>query len=594
MVTLNGGAELYYDFTVQIPSIKGKVLTKDKGKTTYVLYQYGLDYKPDKKYAIPKRTIIGKVDPSDKSLMFPNERFQEYFPEVVLPEELPEAYRSCCLRIGSYIVIRYVMNEYKLPKLLKRWFPKDSGLLMDLVSYLIVDEENAGQYYPDFAFCHPLFSEGMRIYSDSKISRFFSAVTREQTIGFLDDWNKRRDHKQRIYISYDSSNKNCQAGDIDLIEYGKAKDDKGIPVFNLAIAFDKTNRIPLFYEEYPGSITDVSQFIYMVDKVNEYGYKKVGFILDRGYFSKDNIRYMEEGNYAFVIMVKGRKALVSSLVEENLGTFETDRDCSIRAYHVYGKSVTSRLYEDDKHDRYFHIYYNPSKQAAEREQLEQTVEKIKIQMDKRIGDIATVSNTWQDYFLVRYDKEGHLVSYKERKEVIQRELKLCGYFCIITSEKMTASEALIHYKGRDVSEKLFSTDKSFIGSRSMRVQRGQALSAKIFVEFIALIVRNRIYNLLKEMMLRLETKPNYMTVPAALRELEKIEMVRRNNGQYRLDHAVTRKQKMILSSFGLSDIDVKSIAMDIGKQLSDSPAIIDEATTKEEGKDGEDTFDIID
>lgn len=196
---------MYCDFTVQIPSIRGKVLTKDKGKTTYVLYQY--------------------------------------FPEVVLSEELPEAYRSCCLRIGSYIVIRYVMNEYKL---LNRWFPKDSGLLMDLVSYLIVDEENAGQYYPDFAFCHPLFSEGMRIYSDSKISRFFSAVTREQTIGFLDDWNKRRDHKQRIYISYDSSNKNCQAGDIDLIEYGKAKDDKGIPVFNLAIALNKTNRIPPF------------------------------------------------------------------------------------------------------------------------------------------------------------------------------------------------------------------------------------------------------------------------------------------------------------------------------------------------------------
>ena len=103
--------------------------------------------------------------------------------------------------------------------------------------------------------------------------------------------------------------------------------------------------MPLFYEEYPGSITDVSQFVHMVDKVTEYGYKKVGFILDRGYFSKDNIRYMEEGGYAFVIMVKGRKALVSSLVEENRGTFETERDHSIRAYHVYGKTVKARLYE---------------------------------------------------------------------------------------------------------------------------------------------------------------------------------------------------------------------------------------------------------
>lgn len=92
---------------------------------------------------------------------------------------------------------------------------------------------------------------------------------------------------------------------------------------------------------------------------------------------------------------------------------------------------------------------------------------------------------------------------------------------------MSAKEALIHYKGRDVSEKLFSSDKSFIGSKSMRVQSDESLSAKIF---IALIVRNRIYNLLKETLLGMETRQNYMTVPASIRELEKIEMVRRSNG----------------------------------------------------------------
>lgn len=594
MVTLNGGMYMYYDFAVQVPSVKGKIISKRKGGSTYILFQYGQDYNAEKKYAIPKRAIIGKVHPLDATLMFPNEKFQEYFPDAVPPEELPEAYRSCCLRIGSYAVIRYVMQEYKLPQLLAQWFHKDFGLLMDLVSYLIVDEENAGQYYPDFAFCHPLFSEDMRIYSDAKICRFLRSITKEQTIGFLDDWNKQRDHKHRIYISYDSSNKNCQAGDIDLIEYGKAKDDKGIPVFNLAIAFDKTNRIPLFYEEYPGSITDVSQFIYMVDKVGEYGYKKAGFILDRGYFSKDNIRYMEENKYAFVIMVKGRKELVSSLVEANLGTFETVRDCSIRSYRVYGKTVIARLYDDDSADRYFHIYFNPSKQAAEREHLEQVLDKMKLHLDKHLGKEITLSKIYHDYFVLHYDKKGFLVSCEEQKEAIQRELKLCGYFCIITSEDMTAAQALIHYKGRDISEKLFSTDKSFIGSKSMRVQTAESLSAKIFIEFIALIVRNRIYNLLKETMLRLETRPNFMTVPAALRELEKIEMVRRNNGQYRLDHAVTKKQKTILSAFGLSDSDIRSTAAEIGNLLAGSQSLINDTNAKEDDNDGEDTVDIFD
>lgn len=185
-------------------------------------------------------------------MMFPNERFQEFFPTVTLPEELPEAYRSCALRIGSYAVIKKVLEAYKIPQMLRHYFYKESGLILDLVSYMIVDEENAGQYYPDFAFNHPLFSDRMRIYSDSKVCRLLKSISKDQINAFLNDWNDNRDHKQRIYVSYNSTNKNCNAGDIDLIEYGKAKNDQGLPIFNLTIAYDKNNRVPLFYEEYPG------------------------------------------------------------------------------------------------------------------------------------------------------------------------------------------------------------------------------------------------------------------------------------------------------------------------------------------------------
>lgn len=587
---------MYYDYTVKIPLVRGKIITKKKGDSTYVLFQYGQQYNVEKKYAIPQRTIIGKIHSDNHDVMYPNEKFQDYFPEVTLPEELPDSYRSCALKIGSYAVIQKVLQEYKLENLLNIWFPKDCGLLLDLMAYLIVDEENAGQYYPDFAFNHPLFSEGMRIYSDSKVSRFLKSVTREQIIGFLNDWNKKRDHKQCIYISYDSTNKNCQAGDIDLIEYGKAKDEKGLPVFNLALAFDKTNRVPLFYEEYPGSITDVSQFEYMVDKVKEYNYKSVGFILDRGYFSKANIKYMEDNGYSFIIMVKGRKNLVSELITANRNTFETDRECAIRSYRVYGKTVLAKLYEDDNTLRYFHLYFNPSKQAAEREQLEQLIERLGLYLEKHIGKDITLGNVYHEYFDLRYNNKHALVSYTEKKDVVRKKLEQCGYFCIITSTEMTVSQALIHYKGRDISEKLFSTDKSFIGSKSNRVHTSESLSAKLFIEFIALIVRNRIYNLLKETMLRLDTKPNYMTVPAALRELEKIEMVRRSKDHYRLDHAVTKRQKVILSSFGMDENNIRDIASGIGNLLSKNQSLMTntDSQNEEEYDDGADEIDNFD
>lgn len=575
---------MYLNTTVKIPEMKGKIISKKKGGTTYILYQYGSEYNPDKQYAIPLRTIVGKVSPSDASLMFPNEKFQTYFPDTVIPDELPFAYRSCCLKIGSCIIIQKVLDEYRLVPMLRKRFGEDTGLMLDLVSYLIVDEENAGQYYPDYAYTHSLLTEKMTIYSDSKVSRLLKSITKDQCIGFLDDWNRNRDHKSRIYISYDSTNKNSEAGDIDIVEFGKAKDDKGLPVFNLSIAMDKTNRVPLFYEEYPGSITDVSQFTFMVDKVIEYDYKKIGFILDRGYYSKENIRYIDENGYTFIIMCKGCKALVSSLVLEKQGTFETSREAAIRAYKVYGLTATAKLYEDDTEERYFHIYYNPSRLAAEREQLEQRIEKFRQFLDKHVGKDAKFGKTYEEYFRLHYDRKGRFCGADERTDVIERQLKLCGYFCIITSEKMTATQALVQYKGRDISEKLFRSDKTFIGAKSERTHSSASMSSKIFLEFIALIVRNRIYNLLKEQMIRLEARQKYMTVPAALRELEKIEMVRRNNSTYKLDHAVTRIQKTILSSFGLDDNYVKRSAEEYSRILGTAKTY---TTIEEESEDGE-------
>lgn len=53
-------------------------------------------------------------------------------------------------------------------------------------------------------------------------------------------------------------------------------------------------------------------------------------------------------------------------------------------------------------------------------------------------------------------------------------------------------------------------------------------------------------------------KPNYFTVPAAIRELEKIEMTRQLDKIYRLDHTVSKTQKVVLSAFVISAEQVKS------------------------------------
>lgn len=90
----------------------------------------------------------------------------------------------------------------------------NAGLFLDLAAYSIITEGNAAQHYPTYAYNHPLFTEKMHIYSDSKISDFLASVSDDARVGFLNDWDEKRDHGEKIYISYDSTNKNCQAGDM--------------------------------------------------------------------------------------------------------------------------------------------------------------------------------------------------------------------------------------------------------------------------------------------------------------------------------------------------------------------------------------------
>ena len=63
-------------------------------------------------------------------------------------------------------------------------------------------------------------------------------------------------------------------------------------------------------------------------------------------------------------------------------------------------------------------------------------------------------------------------------------------------------------------------------------------------------------------------KKNYMTVPAALKELEKIEVIRQADGIYRLDHAITATQKDILQAFNMTAAEAIKDVRELGNKLA--------------------------
>ncbi|MGX8688132.1 MAG: IS1634 family transposase [bacterium] len=563
---------MYLDISVPVPAEKGKITVKTINKTPYVYYEISRKYDSEKKYSKPKRVCIGKKSDKESDVMTPNTNFLRYFPEAVLPDETAEPVRSSCLHVGAFLAIRKIISDYSLDRMIAQIIGRDAGLFMDLAVYTIMTEGNAAQYYPSYAYNHPLMTEEMKVYSDSKISGFLGEDMDNQRIAFLNEWNRKRDHREKIYVSYDSTNKICQAGEVDLAEPGHSKEGSDKPVFNYSIAYDRDNKEPLFYEAYPGSIVDVSQLQLMLDKADGYGYKHIGFILDRGYFSKENIHFMDKKGYEFILMVKGMKKLVREVVTEVRGTFEQNRAASIRAFKVSGTTVRRQLYPSDTKERYFHVFYDERKHAAEREKLESEIDAMAKQLKSWQGMQVRPTGKFAKYFDLIFYHEGKadeaFTCARERTEVIDREIRLCGYFVIITSDKMTAGEALTLYKGRDSSEKLFRGDKSYLGNKAERVYSSESVDTKVFIEFVALIIRNRIYNCLKEEMQKQEKKFNFMTVPAALRELDKIEMIKGGDNEYRLDHAVSATQKKILNAFGMTVQDIKRKAAELSTELA--------------------------
>jgi len=575
---------MFFDFKVKVPEGTKKICYKKIKDTVYVNYEYDRIYIKEKKYTNVKRTTIGKLCADDEGYMYPNPNFIKYFPDAELPGDEKEAERSSCLHVGTYMVLEKLLKELQLDDIISQFYDeRGCGPLLDLASYLIITEGNAAQYYPDYAYNHPLFTPNQKIYSDSTVSRFLSEMSAENSMRFQNEWNKTKKHDEKIYISYDSTNKCCDAGDVEFREVGHSKDEENEPndsndiIVNIGVAYDAKNKDPLFYEEYPGSINDAMQLQMMLEKASDYGYEKAAFILDRGCFSRSSLRYMDAHGYDYIIMLKAKKDLVSETAASVKNTFEEKRTCYIPRYHVYAASLEIMFSSDEK-NKYIHIFYNAKKAAAEKEELESKLEKMAKYLKKMEGKKWKMDKAYQKYFIPEYAYQGTddecFACARERAKVIEKEMSLCGYFCIVTSEKMKASEAYELYKSRDYSEKLFAADKSFLGSKKARVYSSESFSGKLFIEFVALILRNKMYAKLKDALEEMPERPNYMNVPAAIRELEKIEMICGDGKVYRLNYALTANQKTVLKAFGIDAAYVKKKTESIRNRLNPENVVV--------------------
>ena len=67
------GILVYFDSAVATPSIKGKIITKNKVDASHILFEYAGKYNPEKHDSVPQRLIIGEATSDYSGKMLPDE-----------------------------------------------------------------------------------------------------------------------------------------------------------------------------------------------------------------------------------------------------------------------------------------------------------------------------------------------------------------------------------------------------------------------------------------------------------------------------------------------------------------------------------------
>ena len=511
----------------------------------YVYQVIGKSYKKDKKYTVENRKLIGKM--IDEEWMIPNEYFEQYYPDVCVEQETPEF--SDTLRIGCFLVVQKIFRDLQIEDVLLSIFGDLGSFIEDIVSYMITNESCTFQYYSNFMRNHPVMDKNIR--DDTQISRLLKYNIKEQDINlFLRAWNQMNNTKECIYVGYDSTNFNTNAYGIELADYGHPKVDEGLPQYNLAYAVNQKDSTPLFYELYDGSVIDNTELEIMLEEAKEFGHEKLGVLMDRGYISEKNIKALRTKGYEYILMMKQNQRICQEIIEEYGAAVQSLEGYYIGEHGVYGTTVKKQLYGQETN---IHVYYDDIRASEEKVALMSRYETWEKEIEKKVEKKLAAEGEMKKYrkvFKLKYDQNGYLIAYQRNSRYIKEEIRNLGFFFIITSEEMSTSKALDIYRGRDNIEKMFRSLKSGIDFNKARVHTTESLKSKVFVTFIAMIVRNELFQKAEE--LRKKNRKAY-TVPGMISELENIECTRNSVGRYRRKYALTAKQKLILKQFDMDE-----------------------------------------
>ena len=136
------------------------------------------------------------------------------------------------------------------------------------------------------------------------------------------------------------------------------------------------SKIPIAYRKLPGNITDMSTIKWLIKQLKYLNMKKVKLVLDREFYTQNNINELYTNNYKFLIGVKLSLSFVKNEFDKYYNIMITHKNydnCYSLYYHTsiikwdYTKINNNKNKQTQQSKRlYLHLYYNEQRAIEEK------------------------------------------------------------------------------------------------------------------------------------------------------------------------------------------------------------------------------------
>jgi len=355
-------------------------------------------------------------------------------------------------------------------------------------------------------------------------------------------------------LIYDISSTYVYGNNCGIAKYGYNRDHVPEKQINFGLVLSKIGKFPLMHKIFEGNTVDVTTVCSTADDIKQkLDINTCMLILDRGMISEDNLIYLDEQEYGYIVGLSKTWKTTQDLIIEAKNFKIVDEE-----KQIYAEESIS--FHNGKKKKYV-VFLSKDKQKEDKERrerilkqrtdelnkLKRRIEKGKLKnRDKVVMKIGEITKDARKYFIIEHDKNKLMFDFSLNKLILDKEEKLDGkYVVCCTDVSMSSEEILLAYRDKDKAEKAFRCIKCFIKIRPIRHWKDNRVRAHIFLCVLA-------YLLQKVLEYKLEIARLKMTAQEALNELNAIKMISYKIGDKVIDRVtkIDGKQELILKKLG--------------------------------------------